>query len=76
MKVWLEGRGRSAGSDSDNIIVVGNQPEASRCMLLYDSVSLDTEILARQNHLKNALQTTRIATPPPPRHPSERRRPD
>ena len=47
---WLEERGRSAGSDSDNVIVVGNQPEASRCMLLYDIVSLDREILARQDH--------------------------
>ena len=64
MGVRSEGRGRSAGSNSDNIIVVGNQHEASRCMLVYDSVSFDREILARQDHLKNARLKTRTAPPP------------
>jgi hypothetical protein len=33
-------------------------------MLVYDSVLLDREILARQDHLKNARLKTRTATPP------------
>ena len=61
MGVRSEGHGRSAGSNSDNIIVVGNQHEASRCMLVYDSVTLDREILARQDHLKNARLKTRTS---------------
>lgn len=50
-----QGRGRSAESDSENVIFVGYQPEAEAgCCMLYGSVALDREILARQNHLENA----------------------
>ena len=44
-KVWSEGHRRSVDSDSENVIVVGNQSETSL---------LDREILARQDHFENA----------------------
>ena len=62
MKVWLEGRGRSAESESENVIFVGYQPEAGCCML-YDSVSLDRQILASQDHLENARLKEERAPP-------------
>ena len=64
MKVWLEGRGRSAESDSENVIFVGYQPEAEAgCCMLYDSVSLDRQILASQDHLENARLKEERAPP-------------
>jgi hypothetical protein len=62
VKVWLEGRGRSAESESENAIFVGYQPEAGCCMS-YDCVSLDRQILARQDHLENARLKKRRAPP-------------